>query len=59
MPEARCFGGEAIEKVGGGMEGVDPVRRRKIGLEEEAADDVVCGADHTLCSTVLGRGVWP
>lgn len=54
---SKSFGGESIEKIDSGMEGLDPVTRRKTGLEEEAADDMFCGADHTLYSAVLGGGV--
>ena len=54
---SMSFGGESIDKVCGGMKGLDPIARRKTSLKQEAADDVVCGADHSLCAAVLGGGV--
>ena len=54
---SKSFGGESIDKVCGGMKGLDPIARRKTSLKQEAADDVVCCADHSLCAAVLGGGV--
>jgi hypothetical protein len=54
---AHRLGGKTVEEVGGGVESLCPVAGRERRLEEKAADHVGGGADHALCSTVLGGGV--
>ena len=54
---SKSFGGESIEKIDSGMEGLDPVTRRKTSLEQKTAHDVVCGAEHSFCAAVLGGSV--
>jgi hypothetical protein len=48
---------ETVEEVGGGVQGLYPVVGRERCLEEKTADHVGGGANHALCSTVLGEGV--
>jgi hypothetical protein len=50
---------EAVEEVGGGVQGLCPVASRKRRLEEKVADHVGGGANHALCPAVLGGGVGP
>jgi hypothetical protein len=54
---AHRLGGKTVEEVGGGVQGLCPVAGRERRLEEKAADHVGGGANHALCSAVLGGGV--
>ena len=40
--------------MGGGLQGLNPIRGRHGGLEEERANDVVHAPDHTLGTAILG-----
>ena len=55
---SKSFGGGSVDKVSGGMKGLDPVTRRKTSLEQKTAHDVVCGAYHSFCVAILGGSVW-
>jgi hypothetical protein len=48
---------EAVEEVGGGVQGLCPVAGRERRLEEKASNHVGGGANHELCPAVLGGGV--
>jgi hypothetical protein len=48
---------EAVEEVGGDVQGFCPVAGRERRLEEKAADRTGGGANHALGVAVLGRGV--
>ena len=53
----KSFGGMTVDKVCGGVKGLDLVGRGKAGLEEQGAGDVVQGTKHALGLTVLWGGV--
>jgi hypothetical protein len=44
--------------MGGGLQGISPVRWWHAGLEEKRTHHVVRGTNDALGFTVLGRGVW-
>jgi hypothetical protein len=48
---------EAVEEVGGDVQGFCPVASWERRLEEKVADHVGGGANHALCPAVLGGGV--
>jgi hypothetical protein len=54
---ARRLRWEAIEEVGSGVKSPCPVAGGERCLEEEASDHVGGSANHSLSTTVLGRGV--
>jgi hypothetical protein len=48
---------EAVEGVGGSVQGLCPVAGRERRLEEKATNHISGGANHALAPAVLGRGV--
>jgi hypothetical protein len=48
---------EAVEEVGGGVQGLCPVTCRERRLKEKVANHVGGGSKHAFSPTVLGRGV--
>nr|CAD39824.3 OSJNBa0079F16.11 [Oryza sativa Japonica Group] len=46
-----------VDKVCGGVKGLDLVGSGKVGLEEQGAGDVVQGTKHALGLTILWGGV--
>jgi hypothetical protein len=48
---------EAVEEVGGGVQGLCPVTGRERRLKEKASDHIGGGLNHALGLAVLGRGV--
>jgi hypothetical protein len=50
----RSGGRKAVEKVGGGVKTLCPEARRKGGLDQKSAHDIVCGPNHALCLAVEG-----
>jgi hypothetical protein len=46
-----------VDEEGGGGEGVGPKGRWDVTVEEKGADAVVEGAEHTLGTTILLRGI--
>jgi hypothetical protein len=51
----KRLGGEAVEQIGSSGQPLGPVASGKGGLEQQGAHDVVCGANHALSLTFLGR----
>ena len=47
----------AVEEVGGGVERVSPINRRKTGLKQKGPHNVVDCAKNALGTSVLLRGV--
>jgi hypothetical protein len=54
---AHRLRGEAVEEMGGGVQGLCPVVGRERCLEEKAADHVGGGANDVFGPDVLERGV--
>jgi hypothetical protein len=54
---AHLLRGEAVEEMGGGVQGLCPVAGRERRLKEEAADHIGSGVNDAFGPTVLGRGV--
>jgi len=48
----------AVEEVGGGVERVSPINRRKTGLKQKGPHNVVDCAKNALGTSILLRGVW-
>lgn len=55
--EIKCFGGKNIQKIGCSAKSRSPKRGGNASLEQEGANDIVCGADNAFSFTVLRRGV--
>jgi hypothetical protein len=55
--EGKGGGGMTIEKIGGGVEGLNPVRWWEVGLKEKGTNDVVYGVEDALNLAILLRGV--
>jgi hypothetical protein len=47
-----------VEEVGGGVERVSPINRRKTGLEQKGPHNVIDCAKNALSTSVLLGGVW-
>jgi hypothetical protein len=47
-----------VEEVGGGVKRVNPINRRKTGLEQKGPHNVVDCAKNALGTSVLLGGVW-
>jgi len=48
----------AVEEIGSSVKGIRPINRRKTGLEQKRAHDIIDGAKSALSPPVLLRGVW-
>ena len=56
--EIKCLGRQDVKKIGGSVEGFNPViRGGNTSLKQERANNVICGIDDALGNTVLGGGV--
>jgi hypothetical protein len=49
--------GSDVEKMVGSVKSFHPKMGRQVCLEEQSADDVICGADHALSVPILCRCV--
>jgi hypothetical protein len=54
---AHRLRGEAVEEMGGGVQGLYPVAGRERRLKEEAAYHIGGGANHAFGPAILGSGV--
>jgi hypothetical protein len=55
--EIQRFGGENIQKIGGSAKSRSPEGGRNTSLEQEGANDIICGTNNAFSFAVLGRGV--
>lgn len=55
--EGKCFSGVTVEEIRGGVESLNPVRRRYTSLKKERAHNIISGADNAFSLAILWRSV--